>query len=220
MADKKKSQTDKFQTVVMEGKMDIRGAPTAGFRDGITMGQVRDRVRRLGLGCFAAALLMTFSQAGRAEPKDTDAFAQNKKLGRGVNIIGYDPIWRSWDKGRLKEQHFRLLSEAGFNSVRIDLQVFNRLSATNNFQIPQHWFEVADWAVANARSNGLMAILDLQEFIPMGKDPEGNREKFLATWRQLSVHFRSRPEDVVFEILNEPNQKLTPALWNEYFAEV
>src|SRR5207249_7960640 len=149
----------------------------------------------------------------------TDAFAQNKKLGRGVNIIGYDPIWRSWDKGRLKEKHFRLLSEDGFNSVRIDLQVFNRLSATNNFQIPQHWFEVADWAVANARSNGLMAILDLHEFIPMGKDPEGNREKFLATWRQLSVHFRSRPEDVVFEILNEPNQKLTPALWNEYLAE-
>ena len=53
----------------------------------------------------------------------------------------------------------------------------------------------------------------------MSKDPEGNREKFLAAWRQLSTHFGSQPRDVLFEILNEPNQKLTPKLWNEYLAD-
>ena len=30
-----------------------------------------------------------------AQSKAVDAFEQNKNLGRGVNIIGYDPLWRS-----------------------------------------------------------------------------------------------------------------------------
>src|SRR2546423_3079484 len=162
---------------------------------------------------WVALLVAVFAFTAFADPRDTDAFSQNKKLGRGVNIIGYDPIWRSWDKGRFKEKHCRLLGEAGFNSVRVNLQVFNKINATNKFEIPHHWMAVADWAVNNARSNGLIAILDLHEFIPMGKDPEGNREKFLAAWRQLSMHFGSQPRDVLFEILNEPNQKLTPKLW-------
>ena len=29
-----------------------------------------------------------------------DAFVQNQRLGRGVNILGYDPIWRSRDQAR------------------------------------------------------------------------------------------------------------------------
>src|SRR5438046_2229777 len=93
---------------------------------------------------FLAATWMVAGALTHAETMPADAFEQNRKLGRGVNIIGYDPIWRSREQARFKEKHFRLLKEAGFNSVRINLQVFNRLSVTNNFKIPAHWLEVAD----------------------------------------------------------------------------
>ena len=34
----------------------------------------------------------------------TDAFAQNRRLGRGVNIIGYDDdLWQSRTSGRMQE---------------------------------------------------------------------------------------------------------------------
>jgi endoglucanase len=39
--------------------------------------------------------------------KPVNAFEQNKKLGRGVNIIGYDPIWTSRADGRFQAAHFR-----------------------------------------------------------------------------------------------------------------
>ena len=153
----------------------------------------------------ALAIIALAGGAALGQPKALDAFEQNRKLGRGVNIIGYDPIWRSKEQACFKEKHFRLLKEAGFNSVRINLHLFNRLSATNNYEIPASWMQVADWAVANARSNGLMVILDLHEFLPMSSDPAANREKFLATWRQLAVHFQNEPDDLLFELLNEPS---------------
>lgn len=168
---------------------------------------------------FSIAVLLMVLSASLAQPASVDAFAQNRQLGRGVNIIGYDPLWRATNQARFKEKHFRLLKEAGFNSVRINLQPFNRMSASDNFKIPDNWMATADWAVAGARANGLTVVLDLHEYNAMGNDPEGNREKFLSAWRQLSSHFATRPAEVFFEILNEPNKQLTPALWNEYLVQ-
>ena len=42
-----------------------------------------------------------------AQTQALDAFEQNRHLGRGVNIIGYDPLWRSRDQARFQEKHFR-----------------------------------------------------------------------------------------------------------------
>lgn len=45
----------------------------------------------LCLAAFVAAPLF----AQNASP---DVFEQNRRLGRGVNVIGYDPLWRSRDQ--------------------------------------------------------------------------------------------------------------------------
>ena len=78
---------------------------------------------------------MLAAPVGHAQPATTDAFEQNRKLGRGVNIIGYDPIWRSRDQARFQAKHFRLLKEAGFNSVRINLQPFRRMNAGERLRV-------------------------------------------------------------------------------------
>jgi len=149
-----------------------------------------------------------------------DAFSQNQRLGRGVNILGYDPIWRSRDQARFKAEYFQKLKTAGFSSVRINLHPFRYMDATNNWTLRSSWFEVVDWAVSEAQKHQLAVILDLHEFNALGSNPGGdNKEKFLAFWRQMAEHYRSAPDSVFFEVLNEPSQKLTPELWNEYFAE-
>jgi endoglucanase len=154
----------------------------------------------------------------RAQPSPVDAFQQNRRLGRGVNIIGYDPIWRARDQARFQSRHFQLLKKAGFNSVRINLHPFHAMSATNDLTLPNSWFAVLDWAIKNCQAQSLNAILDLHEYDAMGTEPEANKEKFLAFWRQLSAHCANEPSSVFFEILNEPSRKLTPKLWNEYLS--
>jgi endoglucanase len=162
---------------------------------------------------------LSLTTSGSAQPKTTEAFEQNRLLGRGVNIIGYDPIWRDREHARFQAKHFKLLKDAGFNSIRINLHPFRYMDRTNGWAIRPGWFEVLDWAVKNAKEQGLRMSLDLHEYNAMGEDPPGNKEKFLAAWRQLSMRYKDEPESVLFEILNEPSSKLTPELWNEYLAE-
>jgi aryl-phospho-beta-D-glucosidase BglC (GH1 family) len=166
-----------------------------------------------------ASLLLVVPVLGYAQPAGGSVFDQNRKLGRGVNILGYDPIWRSRDRARFQAKHFQLLKEAGFDSVRINLQPFRYMAATNGNALDESWFAVLDWAVKEAQAQGLRVILDLHEYNTLGSDPEGKKEKFLAFWRQAAAHYQHAPDSVLFEVLNEPCRKLTPALWNQYLAE-
>ncbi|MGA1979798.1 MAG: glycoside hydrolase family 5 protein [Sedimentisphaerales bacterium] len=171
------------------------------------------------IGRLFAVMILTVAMVCATGAKQMDAFNLNKKLGRGVNIIGYDPIWRSEKDGRFKEKHFKIIKEGGFDTVRINLYPFAHMDKDAPYRLKKSWFEVADWAVENALKNGLMVILDMHEYETMGKDPEGNKEKFLSFWRQVAPHFKDAPENVLFEILNEPSRKLTPELWNQYCSE-
>lgn len=172
---------------------------------------------------FFVALVGLLLGSGRAAaaPAETwpDVFAQNQRLGRGVNILGYDPIWRGREQGRFKAEYFQKLKAAGFNSVRLNLHAFRYMNATNDWALQPAWLATLDWAVAAAQAQGLAVILDLHEFHALAQDPVGQKEKLMAFWRQLAVRYQNEPASVYFEVLNEPFDKLTPDLWNEYFAE-
>lgn len=170
-------------------------------------------------GGMGASLVSSAAAAEKPSSPAPDAFAQNKRLGRGVNIIGYDPLWRDRSKARFHDQQFRLIHEAGFQNVRINLHPFRDAKADTAERLPASYLAALDWAVAQSLANKLMVVLDFHEFQTMAKDPEGKKAAFLGTWRQLAEHCRNLPDDVIFELLNEPNGKLTPELWNQYARE-
>ena len=143
----------------------------------------------------------------------------NSRLGRGVNILGFDPIWTSPPNTRMQDHHYRLIKEAGFDSVRINLYPFRDAHVGPDDRMSEAWFQTLDWAVGQALANRLLVVLDLHEYEAMGRDPAGNRQRFLSAWRQISERYRSSPVEVLFELLNEPNRKLTPELWNQYLVD-
>jgi endoglucanase len=168
-----------------------------------------------GFLSFCAFILIQSCQPG---PGEVDVFVQNENLGRGVNVIGYDSIWYSFEQARFEENYFRLISEAGFNTVRVNLHPFRHMDSTT-FEIQDHWWKVLDWAVENALANDLMVILDMHEFHAMAYNPEGRKPMWLAFWRQVGEHFQDSSENVLFELLNEPFGDLTDELWNQYLSE-
>jgi endoglucanase len=169
------------------------------------------------LGALLLALSITRSPARGAETDD--AFAQNRMLGRGVNVLGYDPIWKDLGGARFKREDFAVIRAGGFDSIRVNLYPFARMGDAPDYRLDASWWRTADWIVAQARAADLNVILDFHEYGVMGKDPERNKEAFLAFWSQVAPHFKDEPSNVMFEILNEPNGVLTPALWNQYLAE-
>jgi len=149
-----------------------------------------------------------------------DVFAQNERLGRGVNIIGYDPGWSVPGQRRMQDEHFRLIKEAGFSHVRIPLEPFQHMAdASEGYRVGAGWFAMVDWALEQALANGLMVILDCHEYNSVARDPEGLQPKWLAFWRQMAPRYAGAPDTVLFELLNEPNRALTPMLWNAFLAE-
>ncbi len=163
-----------------------------------------------------------------AEPEGTPskapigpAFAVNQRLGRGINVLGYDPIWRDKSRARFKQEYFKLIREAGFNHVRLNLHPFrdNPGVQDGTGQLRSQYLETLDWAIENALAQGLLVIVDFHEFTAMGKEPAAYKEAFLSTWEILAQRLRNQPSGVLFELLNEPNSNLTPELWNDYLRQ-
>lgn len=163
-----------------------------------------------------------FSQANlSASQAADDAFAINKKLGRGVNIIGYDPLWRDRSRARFRPEFFRMIREAGFNHVRINLHPFrdNPKGGDNPAGLREEYLATLDWAVDEALKSGLMVVLDFHEFQALGKDLAGLKDRYLACWDVIARRQQHRPPEVLFELLNEPNTAVTPEAWNKLLRE-
>jgi endoglucanase len=140
------------------------------------------------------------------------------KLGRGVNILGYDKaFWQDHEKGRFKESYFKMIKDAGFSTVRINLNPFTQMDSKN--KIDPGWLETLDWVITKGLDANLMIILDLHEYTTMADNPEAKKEMFLSFWKQIAPRYKDKSANVLFELLNEPNQKLTAEMWNTFLAD-
>ena len=59
-----------------------------------------------------------------------------------------------------------------------------------------------------ATANGLAVIIDLHHPERLFKDPQGQRQRFAAMWRQIGLYFKDQPSNVYFELVNEAHDKL------------
>lgn len=163
-------------------------------------------------------VIFLFSMEYKLHGQAVSASEQNVKLARGVNILGYDKnFWKDHTKGRFKEKYFKMIKDAGFSNVRVNLYPFAYMD--RNYKIGPVWLENLDWVVKTGLGAGLMVILDLHEYNAMAVDPAAKKEMFLSVWKQLAPRYKDQPGNLLFEILNEPNQKLTPELWNSFLIE-
>ena len=174
-------------------------------------------MRQRIIPCVLLLIIITPSILAQGNFGQGFVFDQNARLGRGVNIIGYDAaLWKDYTKGRFKEKYFSMVKQNGFSTIRINLHPFGQMDS--NYKLNQQWLETLDWAVKKGLEANLMVILDMHEYTAMADDPIAKKEMFLSLWRQIAPRYKDQPNNIIFELLNEPNQKLTVNLWNEYLA--
>lgn len=162
------------------------------------------------------ALLLAATSAANAANQPLPAMQQVQQMQRGVNIVGYDPLWQDTAKARFKPRHFEIIRNGGFSSVRIVLMAFRFMNEHN--ELPQNWFDTLDGLVDGALAQGLTVIIDEHDYSACGRDVAACRPKLMAFWTQVAAHYQDAPNKVVFEILNEPNES-TNDVWNEVHAE-
>jgi endoglucanase len=164
----------------------------------------------------ALSLCLVLAAPAAAEQIPLSAADQVKAMKRGVNIVGYDPIWQDPAKGRFKPRHFKIIKDGGFDTVRINLYGFRQM----NFELmlSPRWYATLDGLVDEALKQNLNVILDEHDYERCTDDTARCRREVLAFWSQVAHHFRNSPNQVMFEILNEPNRKMD-AEWNSLLAE-
>ncbi len=144
-------------------------------------------------------------------------FMRGLNLGNGLDA----PSEGEWGR-RLTEKDFQMVAAAGFDHVRLPVRftTLERSDAKAPYTIKPEFFARVDWALDQAQQNRLSIILDLHHFEEIHKDPRANQERLYALWRQIAPRYANRPPEVAFEILNEPNGKLEPAILNEMTRDV
>ncbi len=144
-----------------------------------------------------------------------DAFAANQSLGRGVNLGDALEAPRDGQWGVvIVEQYFKLIKDAGFNSVRIPINWEAHAKKSAPYTIDWRFFARIDKVVSWALDQGLVVILDFHNYPDLMANPLEHQARYLALWQQIAGYYKNYPTTVLFELLNEPNDKMDTAQWN------
>lgn len=116
--------------------------------------------------------------------------------------------------------YFEAIRSAGFDSVRLPVRFSAHAAKSPPYTLDPTFVALVDETLQPALAAGLIVILDLHHYEEIMDDPAGQRQRFLAIWQQLAGHYQGAPENLYFEILNEPVKHLDAAAWNDLIAEV
>jgi len=120
----------------------------------------------------------------------------------------------------LQESDFDVAAEAGFDHIRLPVRFNEHADADAPYTVDETFLVArVDWAVEHALDRDLNIILDFHHYEDLHTSVDEHRERFLAIWQQIAEHYADAPDDVAFELLNEPNTELTPTVWNPLASE-
>ena len=176
-------------------------------------------VKKITLICLA----LLFPMLLFAQENSSHAFEINKRLGRGVNIgntfeAPSETAWgNSWNPSYLK-----IIADLGFSHVRLPIrwELPERTMETAPYTISADFLERIKSVVDEAISNNLHIIINMHHHEALYKDPAGQKARFLSQWQQIADYFKAYPDLLLFEIMNEPQEKLSDAkVWNPVFTD-
>jgi endoglucanase len=141
-----------------------------------------------------------------------DPYHEVKEMGRGMNVLGYDPVWNDPSHARFQARHFELIHDAGFNTVRMGLHAFRHMDADD--RLDPAWLATLDTMVAAALRENLYVSLDLHYHDECGADVATCAQRVKAFWTQIAPRYQSASNRLMFELLNEPHGVIDAKAWN------
>ncbi|MEZ6096956.1 MAG: glycoside hydrolase family 5 protein [Pirellulaceae bacterium] len=153
---------------------------------------------------------------------DSPAHRLAKQFQRGVNLANYLEVPPGEDWGGLlyTEDDYRKIAAEGFDHVRLPVAWHHHCGQSPNFLIHEWFWERVEQQIDWAEKYGLAIIVNTHHFDAFMEDPQGQRQKFVALWKQIGERLAKRPDSVAFEILNEPHGAATTELMSEIYSEL
>ena len=145
-----------------------------------------------------------------------------QQLGRGINLgnMFEAPSETAWGNP-FKETYIAQIADLGFQHIRVPIRwdVAERTQLTPPYTVNPQFLARIKSVVDLAISKHLYVIINLHHHDELFTNPAAAKARFISQWQQISTYFKGYDNHLYFEVLNEPHDALTPALWNSYFAE-
>ncbi len=143
--------------------------------------------------------------------------AQVAQMGPGVNWGGYDPFLEG-GQTKFKLSYIRKMRDAGFTTLRIPLFTFKHMDTQGH--LDPAWLNRLDQVVEAGLHAKMTVILDEHDFDDCAKDTDACSVVLPNVWYELSARYKSAPNSVIFELLNEPHGNITDKLWNAWLVDL
>ncbi|WP_228727373.1 glycoside hydrolase family 5 protein [Novosphingobium aureum] len=153
-------------------------------------------------------------------PALTASVGSRLPLGKCINMGNQLEAENEGDLGRaIRDSDFPFIRSGGFSTVRIPIRFSGHASSSAPYTINASFMARVEHVVNTASAAGLNVIIDMHHYDEISEDPQGNRARFVAMWRQIAQRFQNAPSSVWFELLNEPKDQLNNTNLLEIYTE-
>ncbi len=148
------------------------------------------------------------------------AFEMATRMSRGINLgntldaENYEGGWAPV----ASVENFDAIKEAGFTTVRIPItwgaalskdDATPRLDTVKPYKINETFLARVDEIVKWSLDRGLVTVINIHHdhWLKRTSTFDANKERFYNLWKQLSKHYKDYPQELLFEIVNEPHHE-------------
>lgn len=108
----------------------------------------------------------------------------------------------------IRETDLKRIKNAGFDTVRLPVR-WKLIDAGGQKQIDPEQLARVDEVLRQALDAGLKVILNVHHYNALNDDPDTHEPRLEAIWHQLSTHYQAAPQELIFELINEPHSNMT-----------
>ena len=161
-----------------------------------------------------------FVEMRRIESKQTPAHQAAKLLRRGANLGNHLEVApdQNWAIDYSDEDYDHIRAE-GFDHVRLPVGWQFYTGSAPDFRLSDTIFAKVDKHIERAQKRKLAIIINIHHFDDFTTDPAKQRDRFLAIWKQIAERYSKLPDNLFFELLNEPKDAATTLVMNPIYAE-
>lgn len=112
---------------------------------------------------------------------------------------------------RIRRRDFQVIKRAGFDTVRVPIKFSAHTESFSPYTVSPELFKRVDQVIDWASLEGLQIIIDVHHYEELMSNPYAHEKRLEAMWTQIAYRYATAPNNLMFELINEPNDKMTIA---------
>ncbi len=144
---------------------------------------------------------------------------QAASMGAGVNLFEGDDGYFAGKPSKFSDADIQRIADAGFKTIRVPLFAFTHIADTQG-NLDEGYLKRIDHLIDLATQAHLNIILDEHNYNECAKDADGCAVLLSNVWYDLALRYQNAPNNVMFELLNEPNGKVDADIWNGWIPDL